>query len=266
MRYLSSFSIRPPSTPTYGVPYDGALITHSLKDYYSQCVFPNFGSLGPSTGSRAAALYRMGNENDIIGAMGAYSELFGDPNIPITLSNSGTGTASCAEALGEIKAAWNGIKTLWLKKIEAKVTGNSSTDPANIGSGTMTIAILARYFPTYTKDYFTMLQNIAAGNLLRDAALEYSSKYGDVNDTAFGLALKSTQSGWVTTAKIFTVIVNTMRNVFEGLIYGLSVLLPVAIALGGLSAIGAYFKILIWLQLWVPFYVILNLYGDYEMA
>lgn len=70
----------------------------------------------------------------------------------------------------------------------------------------------------------------------------------------------------VTTAKIFTVIVNTMRNVFEGLIYGLSVLLPVAIALGGLSAIGAYFKILIWLQLWVPFYVILNLYGDYEMA
>jgi hypothetical protein len=57
-----------------------------------------------------------------------------------------------------------------------------------------------------------------------------------------------------------------MRNVFEGLVYGLSVLLPVAVAVAGLAPIGTYVKVALWLQLWVPFYVLLNLFADMEMA
>ena len=111
-----------------------------------------------------------------------------------------------------------------------------------------------------------MLQTIAIGNLMRQAAVNYNSIYGDPSVVATTMAMNTTVAGWQTTARMFGAIVQTMRNVFEGLVYGLSVLLPVAVAVAGLAPIGTYVKIVLWLQLWIPFYVLLNLFADMELS
>ena len=268
IKYVDTIiGIRPPSasTPSGASPTPGIMISESLRQFYRMCVFPNFANLGPTTSARANALYSLGNNGNILGSMQSYISLYGDPNIVIASPNTTTGTATCQTALGEIQSAWDGIQTQWYQEIEMRLAQTSSVDPTYLGTGALTSTVLNHYFPSGPSGW-VMLKNLAAGNLFRDVAAEYMAAYGHAGDAAASLAVKSTAAGWVTTARIFGVIVHTMRNVFEGLIYGLSVLLPVAIALGGLSALGAYFKILIWLQLWVPFYAILNLYGDYEMA
>lgn len=266
IKYIDSiFSIRPPSasTPTGGAVTNAALISQSLRDYFAQCVFPNYGVLDGGGGSKTAALYRLSNQNDILGALATDQAVYADPNIYITSPNS-TGTASCATALGDINTAWASVKSDWLKEVEAKVAGDSSIDPALIGTGSLGQEVIHHYFPL-ASDPYKVLQNIAVGNLMRDAALLYGAKYGDTTETAANLATKSTMSGWTTTARVFGSIVHVMRNVFEGLIYGLSCLLPIAVAIGGLAPLGTYLKVLLWLQLWVPFYVLLNLFGDMEM-
>ena len=91
---------------------------------------------------------------------------------------------------------------------------------------------------------------------MRDEAAKLIALYGSPAEASAALATKTSISGWQTTARMFSSIVHTMRNVFEGLIYGLSVLLPVAVA--GLAPLGTYMKIVLWLQLWVPFYILLN--------
>lgn len=266
IKYIDSiFSIRPPSasTPTGGAVTNAALISQSLRDYFAQCVFPNYGVLDGGGGSKTAALYRLSNQNDILGALATDQAVYADPNIYITSPNS-TGTASCATALSDINTAWTSVKSDWLKEVEAKVAGDSSIDPAMIGTGSLGQEVIRHYFPL-AADPYKVLQNIAVGNLMRDAALLYGAKYGDTTETAANLATKSAVSGWTTTARVFGSIVHVMRNVFEGLIYGLSCLLPIAVAIGGLAPLGSYLKVLLWLQLWVPFYVLLNLFGDMEM-
>ncbi len=249
------FNVQPPSSTTFsstGVS-SGSLIALSLREYFNQCVFKNFAILDGAAGAKSAALYALMNSTDVIATLESHAALFGDPNIPIPVPTA-DGLGSCDTAIPAIKIAWTTIKNPWLAEIEKNTNGG------------VTETILSHYFPD-GGDPFVMLQTIATGNVLRDAALNYGVRSGtDPNAISLEMAQKGTVGGWQTTAAMFEKISNIMRNVFEGLVYGLSVLLPVAVAVAGLSPMGTYLKIVLWLQLWVPFYVLLNLFGDMEMA
>ncbi|MEN6621669.1 MAG: conjugal transfer protein TraG N-terminal domain-containing protein, partial [Smithella sp.] len=254
-RLNSIYDVMPPSPSMYNNNTASAavLISASLKDYFNQCVFKNFAVLDGPTGPKTKALHELMNSTDALTTMENNASLFGDPNITI-VGPTASGYTTCDQAVTVIRSAWLNGKTEWLKEIEK-----------NTNSGT-TEAVLSHYFPD-GGDTFVMLQNIAVGNMMKSAVRNYNAATtGDTNALGDELVLERTLGGWQTTAKMFEKIVNVMRNVFEGLIYGLSVLLPVAIAVAGLSPLGTYLKIVLWLQLWVPFYVLLNLFGDMEMS
>lgn len=250
----SIYDIMPPSPSTFSISgaSSAVLISASLKDYFNQCVFKNFSVLDGYNGPKSKALYGLMTTVDALSFLEG-CDLFTDPNISVIAPNE-SGTATCAEVIPLIKTAWQSSKNAWYSQIEK-----------NTKSGTVE-TVMSHYFPD-GGDPFVMLQNIAVGNIMKSAARNYqAATTGDYTELGEELALTRTVGGWQTAAKMFEKIVHVMRNVFEGLIYGLSVLLPVAIAVAGLSPLGTYLKIVLWLQLWVPFYVLLNLYGDMELA
>lgn len=266
IKYIDTiFNIQPPSSNTYTTSAnEGTLINQSLKEYFNQCVFPQFAVLDGGGGTKTAAIHALANDTNIINALNTYSSLFADPTIPITVPSS-SGTASCAEAIPLITTAWTNIKMDWYREIETKVSGNTTYNPSLIGTGQMTQDVLSHYFPL-AGDSFAILQNIAVGNLMRDAAMNYGAIYGNKDAVADTFTQRTSIEGWRTAARMFSSIVHVMRNIFEGLVYGLSVLLPVAVAVAGLASLVIYVKVLLWLQLWVPFYVLLNLFADMEMS
>ena len=261
IKYVNSiFDVRPPSSASGP---QGAMITESLNRYFNDCVFPVFGTLDGVGGPRTTALANLANSTDLLTTL-RMEPLYADPNIIIPAPTA-DGSSSCALAITHIATAWSMVQYDWLKETETRVSQNTTLDPNIIGGGTMTTATLQYYFPNSTVDAYTMLQSIAIGNLMRDAVRKYNAVHGNTTDLSASLATSSTVSGWQTTARLFNAIVHTMRNLFEGLIYGLAVFLPIAVAAAGLGPIGTYIKIALWLQLWIPFYVLMNLFAEMEM-
>ena len=248
------YNILPPGPDMDTTTYSNlTLVSLSLREYFNNCVYPNFATLDGPNGPKTTALRDLAQSRDIFTTLDNHKTLFGDSVKRITAPTT-SGDATCAEAPAIIKNVWDTGKTPWIQHIEKESQNGISA------------IVLQRYFPN-GGDYFTMLQTIAAGNIMRSTLRGYEAKNaGNASQIAGDQALASTVGGWQTTAKMFEKIVNVMRNVFEGLIYGLSVFLPVAIAVAGLKPVGVYMKIVLWLQLWVPFYVLLNLFGDMELA
>ena len=262
-------NIYPPSSSSENVPSYAHLVTQSLREYYLKCVFPDFASLDGKAGGKTAMLDKMFTETDIMTYL--KSPMFRDPNVIILAPNE-SGWATCAVAIDEIDSMWNEVYAGWRKDIELRLSGTSGLsgmsgvgNPVNLGSGALTAAVIDRYFKYSPENGQTTLKTIAALNLLRDSVDAYLAYYGAPSNTAYSISRRATTSGWLTGAKFFNTIVHTVRAVAEGIIYSISVLLPLFFVFGGFSVLASYGKIALWLQLWVPFYVIINLYADIEV-
>lgn len=266
----SLMSIYPPSSSMVGADTGTTLITQVLREYFVRCVFPNFASLDGSAGSTTAALDKLFTSENVPADLKASTTLFN--SVHTTIMGITTEEANCQEAIDQVYDKWNSVSAIWLKDIETKlaggvgsagIVGNASI---NLGGGTLTETVKDRYFPGSTLTSTDMLIHIATLNLMRDSVQSYLAVTGNPTDTATALSRKQSSSGWLTSAKMLNTIVHTMRNLIEGLAYGLSVLLPVFFFVGSLSPLITFAKILLWLQLWVPFYVVLNLFADMEYA
>ncbi len=263
-------NIYPPNSSSTEMPSDAFLITASLREYYIKCVFPNYASLDGTAGVKTASMDDMTTTGDLMTHL--KSSLYRTPHVVISSPND-TGWATCAVAIDEIDAKWNTYIVPWRKDIEIKLSGNAGLsslsgagNPLNLGTGALTTSVTNRYFANSSVHSNTILKTIAAANLLRDSMDTYLAYMGSPTSTAITASRRSTTAGWLTAAKFFNTIVHTTRAIVEGLIYGLSVLLPLFFIFGGLSAVLFYGKIALWLQLWVPIYVIINLYADQEVT
>lgn len=67
---------------------------------------------------------------------------------------------------------------------------------------------------------------------------------------------------WAAEQTLFTRIVRPMMTWIEGLSYAVTPLMVFAVMLGsaGISMVGQYFKMLLWIQLWMPIMAVINLY------
>ena len=263
-------NIYPPNSSTQDLPASAHLITKSLREYYIKCVFPNYATLDGNSGTKTALLDEMYTTPDLMTHL--KSATFRDPNV-VVLAPNDSGWASCYDAIDLIDAAWDANLPAWQKDIEMKLSGNAGLssisgtgNPLNLGTGAMTTSILGRYFSNSSESPQQILKTLAAANLLRDSVDTYLAYMGSPTSTAMTAARRSTASGWLTAAKFFNTLVHTTRAIVEGLIYGLSVFLPLFFVFGGLSALVFYGKISLWLQMWVPIYVLINLYADQEVT
>jgi len=262
-------NIYPPNASTENIPASASLISKSLTQYCIQCVFPNYSSLDGTNGGKTEALNELTTTDDLMTHL--QRPLYRTPNVTI-LAPSDSGAASCADAIILIDNLWNEHYDAWRKDLEIKLSGNTGLsgissvgNPINLGSGALTSDVLARYFPHSSADERALLKTLALMNLMRESYATYHAYLSGTSSSAIEIARKSTTSGWLTAAKFFNSLVHTTRAVAEGLIYGLSVLLPLFIVFGGLSALLFYGKLALWLQMWVPIYVLINLYADIEV-
>lgn len=262
-------NIYPPNASTENIPSSASLISKSLTQYCIHCVYPNYSTLDGLNGEKTEALNEMTTTDDLMTHL--QRPLYRTPNVTI-LAPSESGTASCADAIILIDNLWNDHYDAWRKDLETKLSGNTGLsgissvgNPINLGSGMLTNEVLARYFPNSSADERALLKTLALMNIMRESYSTYHAYLSGTSTSAIEIARKSTTSGWLTAAKYFNSIVHTTRAVAEGLIYGLSVLLPLFIVFGGLSALLFYGKLALWLQMWVPIYVLINLYADIEV-
>ena len=262
-------NIYPPNSSTENMPAAASLISKTISEYCIRCVFPNYSNLDGVNGSKTAALDELTTTDDLMAHL--QRPLYRSPNVTIIAPNE-DGYASCADAIVLADNLWNTHMSAWKKDLETKLSGNSGIsgivavgNPINLGSGALTNEVLSRYFPNSSTDYDELLKTLALINLIRESYTAYHEYMSGSSSAADDISRKATTSGWLTAAKFFNSLVHTTRAIAEGLIYGMSVLLPLFIIFGGLSALLFYGKLALWLQMWVPIYILVNLYADIEV-
>jgi len=262
-KYTSEFmGVYPPDTVYAGYfgNYRSHLIYSVLREFFMTCVFTDLSNpnLNNTTSDAFEALF---SSNNILESPAIINISATDTKM-ITGLKTNEATMTCRNALPNIRAAWNDVYDKWMddlvKTIEGR-TGNS------IGELLTPRDYMEQIFGYYVNGPLTSKQNImniATINTMKDAMMVFVSRTENSAALAEYLSKKKTTAGWLTAARLLNSVVVVLRQVFEALIYGLSIFLPLAIVLGGGKAFMTYVKLVFWLNLWVPFYVLLNLLAD----
>lgn len=262
-RYTGEFmGIYPPDTVYngYAGDYRPHLIYTALREYYMTCLFPEF-AFPNQDDTTANAFNAVFTSPDIlndadIAAIGA------SPVKVITGLRNNQPQMTCSEALPAIRSAWNDVYSLWIDDLMKKVAGRTGFD---IGESLNSQNYIEQVFAYYVPGFLSskqMIMNVAAVNTFKDSMLVFSARAGSGDTFAEYLSQRKTASGWMSAARMLNSVVVILRQVFEALIYGLSILLPLAFVIGGMNSLTTYLKMVFWLNLWIPFYVLLNLLAD----
>jgi hypothetical protein len=262
-KYLNEvLDVEPPAAPSeYGGDNDVS-ISMVLNEYWERCVFPNLGYVPGSGSQEATALSLLHKSPDLLQDIPAVGSKFKDPNTYFNVNFDQSNPLTCETAPNAIYSQWSGIFDSWIKSVNWKVLGNNVDDPGYLAT---VQELFSRYFPQSVGSFQDQIMQLADLNAVRYALISYAAKAGD-NSLKDTLMMQKTGSGWLEVGRLFNKLVQTMRMLFEALIYGLSVFLPVFFAIAGVGALITFMKINFWLQMWVPFYVLLNAFADWQFA
>jgi len=259
-KYLNEIlDIEPPGAPAQYGGTNNVSINMVLGEYFERCVFPNFVYISGSNSTAALGLRYIHESPRILEDI---ADLFRDPNISFNVNFDESTPLTCANAPEQINSYWNSIFPGWLKQINYRLLGGN---PEDEGYYTTVQDLFERYFPNSIGTFEDQIKQIAVLNGIRYALISYATRNGDyyIKDM---LMEQKTGSGWIEAGRLFNKIVQTMRMLIEALVYGASVFLPVFFAISGFSALLTFIRVNFWLQMWVPFYVILNAFADWQFA
>ncbi len=259
-KYLNEIlDLEPPGAPAQYGGTNNVSINMVLGEYFERCVFPNFAYVSGSNSTAAQGLRLIHESPNLLEDL---PPLFNNPNIYFNVNFDESNPLTCSTAPGEIHSYWNSIFAGWLKQVNYRLLGRN---PEDEGYYATVRELFERYFPESVGSFEEQVKQIAVLNAIRYALISYAARYGNYNikDT---LTEHKTGSGWVQAGRLFNKIVHTMRMLIEGLVYGASIFLPVFFAISGFSALLTFIKINFWLQMWVPFYVLLNAFADWQFA
>jgi hypothetical protein len=267
VKYTNEFmGIYPPDTTylTYAGQYRVHLLYTVLREFFMTCLFSEFSSPNKDNMTSTAfnAIFtspNMINDPSIEALSDTYNKV-------ITGLKINEPTMTCHDALPNIRAAWNDVYSLWVDDLMKKISGRTG---AEIGESIGAEAYIEQIINYYSPAMLTpkdMIINIAAVNTLKDAMLVFSARTQNGSSLAEYLSKRKTTAGWMTAARMLNSIIIILRQIFEALVYGLCIFLPLAFVIGGPQAFSTYIKLVFWLNLWVPFYVLLNLLADIRFA
>ena len=262
-KYLNEIlDIEAPGAPAQYGGVNNVSISMVVHEYFERCVFPNFAFISGSNSVEAMGLRMLRESPNILHDLPALGGPFANPNLYFNVNFDDSTPLTCANAPTQINSYWNGIFNGWLKQINYKVLGGNPDDPGYLST---VQEIFDRYFPNSVGSFQEQIKQIAVLNEVRYAFISYAAMAGDptVKDT---LMAQKVGSGWIEAGRLFNKIVQTMRMVVEAFIYGASIFLPVFVAITGIGAFITFVKINFWLQMWVPFYVLLNAFADWQFA
>ncbi|MFA5353790.1 MAG: conjugal transfer protein TraG N-terminal domain-containing protein [Thermodesulfovibrionales bacterium] len=262
-KYLNQvIEIQPPGAPEdYVVGAGNVPISTVLNEYFERCVLPEFVTLPGSGSPNAQGLRTLMTGKNLLTEIPAIGYPFTDPNTFLNAQFT-TDPLSCSTAPGAILQQWDTVFNGWVKQYNYEALGNNPNDPGYLSTVRQ---IFERYFPNSTNGFKTDMMQLAVLNSLRSSMLAYDAKYNS-GALAHDLSLKKAGGGWIEGAAMFNEMVHTIRNLLEVFVYGMSIFLPVFVALAGLPALIMFIKVNFFLQMWVPGYVILNAFADHQFA
>jgi len=259
-RYLNEIlDLEPPGAPAQYGGTNNVSINMVLGEYFERCVFPNFVYISGSNSIAAQGLRLLHESPNLLEDL---PPLFNDPNIYFNVNFDESNPLTCISAPIQINSYWNSIFPGWLKQVNYRLLGNN---PEDEGYYTTVQEIFERYFPNSVGSFEDQIKQIAVLNAIRYALISYAARNGDyyIKDM---LTEQKTGFGWIQAGRLFNKIVQTMRMLIEALVYSFSIFLPVFFVIAGFSALVNFIKINFWLQMWVPFYVLLNAFADWQFA
>lgn len=262
-KYLNEIlDIEAPGAPAQYGGTNNVSISMVIHEYFERCVFPNFAFILGSNSVEAMGLRVLRESPNILNDLPALGGPFRNPNLYFNVNFDESNPLTCATAPEQINLYWNGIFNNWLKQVNYRLLGGNPDDPGYIAT---IQELFERYFPNSVGSFQDQIKQIAVLNEVRYAFISFAARAGDlsVKDT---LMAHKVGSGWIEAGRLFNRIVQTMRMVIEGFVYGASIFLPVFVAVAGIGAFITFVKINFWLQMWVPFYVILNAFADWQFA
>ncbi len=262
-KYLNEIlDVEPPSAPVEYGGTNNVSVSMVLEEYFERCVFPNFAYVSGSGSAEAMGLRLLHQSPNLLEDIPNIGATFRDPNIFFNVNFDESNPLSCAIAPDQINYYWNSIFPGWLRQVNYRLLGGNPDDPGYL---TTVQELFERYFPGSVGTFQDQIKQLAVLNAVRYALISYAAKHGDYNIKDVLLTQK-TGSAWIEAGRLFNKIVQVMRMLIEALIYGLSIFLPVFFAIAGVGALITFVKINLWLQMWVPFYVILNAFADWQFA
>jgi len=262
-KYLNEIlDLEPPGAPVEYGGSNNVSVSMVLGEYFERCVFPNFAYISGSNSTEAIGLRYLHQSPNLLDDLPNLGGPFRDPNTYFNVNFDESNPLTCATAPDQINYYWNGIFSGWLKQVNYKLLGGNPEDEGHF----VTIQeLFERYFPDSIGTFQDQIKQLAVLNGIRYALISYAARNGDyyIKDM---LTEQKTGSGWIEAGRLFNKIVQTMRMLIEAMVYGASVFLPVFVAITGLGAFITFVKINFWLQMWVPFYVLLNAFSDWQFA
>jgi len=262
-KYLNEIlDVEPPSAPVEYGGTNNVSVSMVLEEYFVRCVFPNFAYVSGSGSAEAMGLRLLHQSPNLLEDIPNIGATFRDPNKSFNVNFDESNPLTCATAPDQINYYWNGIFSGWLRQVNYRLLGGNPYDPGYL---TTVQELFERYFPSSVGTFQDQIKQLAVLNSVRYALISYAATHGgyNVNDL---LLTEKTGSGWIDAGRLFNKIVQVMRMLIEALIYSFSVFLPVFFAIAGVGALITFVKINLWLQMWVPFYVILNAFADWQFA
>jgi len=250
----SDYDVGTGNVPTRGV----------LEAWFSECIYPNFALIEGET-VRAEGLKAFTHSKFIINDPVFQSPPFYDPNTPLSVQYYGypdPNQTTCANAVPQIISKWynNPLFEKWIQRFSAKSFGTKEDDPTIVPR---IYEMVDRYFPDNSIGVQDKLVQIATLNSAYSAYLKISTEYG--SGSASDLAKRKQGAAWIEAARMGTKALFLMRQVAEASMYLFGVFLPVFIAIGGLGPLAMYIKVVFWLQLWIPIFVVFNAISDYQL-
>lgn len=267
-RYLNDIlEITAPGSPeAYGV-IGYIPIKTTLTMWFERCIFPNFAYIPGEDSDQAKGLWFLRHGGYLFSPSGIFatSPFFRNHFIELPIEYTPNVPVDCEDAPNQILVEWQNVFNNWLEKDGKKLVGEKIDSLSLLSLSDRIEKIYNRYFASkFNYTFAESMVQIATLNELKGAIMAFDAKWGE-GSLQNSLTERTVSSGWVQGAKLFGKVVIYMRQLFEALIYGLSIFLPIAFVVAGYKAIVTFVKINFWLQLWVPGFVLINAFSDWQL-
>lgn len=254
--------LMPPGAPSEYVTGAGNIPIKVVLDmWFERCIIPNFAYIAGESSVEAQGLFDLRHSGYLLNAWN--NSRFRNPVIELPIEITQGQPLNCYTAPEWIIMSWNSIFDKWADTESRRIFGEGTVLETPVDK--LEKAYNRYFMGHFTAGFSESIAQIALINMFRSSMIAYDAKYGPGN-LKDQLAESQTGSGWIQAARLFGKIVIIMRQLFEALIYGLSVFLPVAFIVGGYRALVTWAKINFWLQLWVPGFIMINAFADYKLT
>lgn len=185
--------------------------------------------------------------------------------LPIPGTNSQTGVVACSRAYDIIdrqvaqQFASRNMDTFYNQRLNLIAQGQVDAGEGGVDK----IHTALQFMNVAMQDMQDFMMTFAINSVYDEAQKDFYMTYHDpVTASAVRQAQIQRDTQWASESTMFLSAARALMAFFEGFLYAITPIMGFLIVTGafGLSLVGKYFLLIVWVQLWLPILSIVNLY------